>query len=146
MKNAPQASKKRIPVTTKDGTTVLLTKQQKAYADLKAQRPHDSLASIATEVYPRAQPNTIRQIVNANEQNKNIALYSAEQLKDAQKFIHDTINNTEAKTRDRLTAAFRVEDRNLGTVVQQVQTTGATVQFKIDLSGAMVELDAPQQG
>lgn len=145
MNNAPQASKKRIPVVTKDGTTVLLTKQQKQYADLKAQRPHDSLASIAAEVYPRANPNTVRQIVNQNEQNKNIAIYSNEQVQDAKNLIHSIVNNPESKDRDRLTASIDVLNREYGTPTQRVehQTTG--VQFTIDLSGAMAEL-ADQTG
>ena len=139
--NAPQASKKRIPVVTKDGTTVLLTKQQKQYADLKAQRPHDSLASIATEVYPRANPDTIRQIVNKNEQNKNIALYSDEQVNDAKTLIHQVINNPESKDRDRLTASFDVLNRKFGTPTQTIQTNTTSVNFSIDLSQAMRELD-----
>jgi hypothetical protein len=132
---------KRINIVTNSGATVTLTPKQKEYADKKMANPEQSLASIAREVYPNANPDTARQLVHRNEQNKNIALYSNEQLKDAQTYIHGLINNPEAKDRDRLTAAFRVEDRNLGTVVQQVQTTGVSVQFSIDLSQAVTELE-----
>tara|TARA_R110000868_G_scaffold253843_2_gene510467 strand:- start:8 stop:397 length:390 start_codon:yes stop_codon:yes gene_type:complete len=128
-----------MKVVAKDGTHIMLTPQQKAYADLKVERPGASLASIASEVYPNANPDSVRQIVNKNEQNKNITLYSNEQLSDAKTFIHETVNNTEAKTRDRLTAAFRIEDRVLGTPVQQIisQTQGVTLH--IDLTSALIE-------
>lgn len=137
-----KTSAKKIQVVAKDGTEILLTPQQKKYADLKTERPKDSLASIVRDVYPNANSDTVRQIVNQNEKNKNIALYSSEQLNDAKTFIHNTVNNQEAKTRDRLTAAFNIENRVLGTPIQQIQHTTTGVTLHIDLTSSLVD-DTP---
>lgn len=126
--------KRKITVVTKDGTQVQLTPQQKAYADIKATNPTMSLAEVARRAYPNATGATPHQIVNQNENNQSIRIYSNEQLKDAQTFIHSTVNNENAKIRDRLTAAFRVEDRNLGTVVQQIQSNSTKLVLNIDLT------------
>jgi hypothetical protein len=134
---------KKTKVIAKDGTEIMLTPSQKKYADIKMDNPDISLSEVARRSYPNATKDTIRQIVNMNEKNKNIALYSGEQLRDAQTFIHETINNPEAKIRDRLTAAFRVEDRNLGTVVQQIQQTTTGITLNIDLSSALTEVEYP---
>lgn len=126
--------KRKITVVAKDGTEIKLTPQQKAYADIKATNPTMSLAEVARRAYPNATGATPHQIVNQNENNQSIRKYSNEQLKDAQTFIHSTVNNENAKIRDRLTAAFRVEDRNLGTVVQQIQSNSTKLVLNIDLT------------
>ncbi len=126
--------KRKITVVAKDGTEIKLTPQQKAYADIKATNPTMSLAEVARRAYPNATGATPHQIVNQNENNQSIRIYSNEQLKDAQTFIHSTVNNENAKIRDRLTAAFRVEDRNLGTVVQQIQSNSTKLVLNIDLT------------
>lgn len=132
---------KKIEVVAKDGTTILLTPKQKQYADLKAQQPARSLASIVREVYPNANPDTARQIAHRNEQNTNIALYNNEQVNDAKTYIHSVVNNENEKTRDRLSAATDVLDRATGKATQRIEQTTTGVQFTIDLSGAMLELD-----
>ncbi len=133
--------KRKITVVAKDGTEIKLTPQQKAYADIKATNPTMSLAEVARRAYPNATGATPHQIVNQNENNQSIRIYSNEQLKDAQTFIHSTVNNENAKIRDRLTAAFRVEDRNLGTVVQQIQSNSTKLVLNIDLTQADTQLE-----
>jgi len=141
-KTSHNSSNKKTAYVAKDGTRVHLTKRQKHYADAKLDNPDLALSKIAARAYPRANPDTLRQIVNMNEKNKDIAIYSNEQYDDAKRFIHSVVNNQEDKTRDRLTAAIRIEDRVLGTPTQQIQHVTTGVTLHIDLSTAL-ELDAP---
>lgn len=139
-KSAPQTikpSNKKIKVVSKDGTPIMLTPSQKKYADTKLANPDISLSEVARQAYPNAAPDTIRQIVNMNEKNRDIALYSDEQLNDAKTLIHNTVNNEDAKIRDRLTAAFRIEDRVLGTPVQQIQQTTTGITLNLDLTSTL---------
>lgn len=131
------ARHKKIKLTAKDGTQIELTPNQKKYADIKNSNPNISLSEVARRSYPNANSDTIRQIVNQNEKNTSIAIYSDEQLKDAKALIHSVVNNPEEKTRDRLTAAFRIEDRVLGTPVQQIHQTTTGITLNIDLTSSL---------
>lgn len=126
---------KKITVITKDGQELQLTPNQKAYADLKAQFPNRSLASIAAEVYPNAQPETVSQIVNQNEKNTSISLYSNDQVNNAKSTVLEIMGDKNNKARDRLTAAFDVMDRNLGKAIQKTEVSSTSLNINIDLSG-----------
>lgn len=128
------AIKRKITVTSKDGTQVQLTPQQKAYADIKASNPTMSLAQVAKRAYPNAQPNTLRQLVNQNERNTNIAIYSNEQVKDAKTLIHSIVNNPNSKDRDRLTASIDILNREYGTPRQVVESQSTKLVISVDLS------------
>ena len=130
------AIKKKITVVTKDGTEVKLTPQQKAYADIKATNPTMPLSQVARLAYPNANSDTARQLVNQNEQNKNIAIYSNEQVKDAKTLIHSIVNNPKSKDRDRLTASIDILNREYGTPKQVTEVQSTKLILNIDLTQA----------
>lgn len=126
---------KRVKVITKDGREILLTPGQKEYADKKMAEPQRSLASIAREVYPNAQANTVSQIVNQHEKNQNISAYSNDQVKEAVSTVQEIMQDKKVKARDRLTASFDILDRSLGKAVQRTEVASTSLTIGIDLSG-----------
>jgi hypothetical protein len=128
------AIKRKITVTSKDGTQVQLTPQQKAYADIKQQNPTMALSQVAHRAYPTAQPNTLRQLVNQNERNTNIAIYSGKQVEDAKTLVHSIVNNPESKDRDRLTASIDILNREYGTPRQVIESSSTKLILSIDLT------------
>ena len=134
----PQMSRQKKAYPTKQGT-VYLTDNQKEYADLKSARPKDSLVTIAAEAYPNANYDSLRQIVNKNEQNTNIALYSDEQVAVARNTVYEIASNKESKDRDRLAASFDILDRNLGRAIQRTEQVNNGVQLVINLTGEVTD-------
>ena len=134
------ASQKKITVITQDGTPVQLTPNQKAYADGKLQAPHGtSLIKIAAEAYPNAKQSTLSQIVNQNEKNKSIALYSNEQVEEAKKTVYGLLKSE--KDTVKLAAAQDILDRNIGKAIQRTEVASTSLQIGIDLTSMTTEAE-----
>lgn len=127
-----RASNKKYKVTTPRGTVVYLTKQQKAYADLKLANPNQSLNKIARQAYPNiTDPNTANQAVQHNENNKNIQIYTDEQVNNAKLTIAEL--STSAKREEtRLNASKDILDRTEGKAITR-QVTHNTHRISISL-------------
>ena len=132
--NIYMSVKRKIIVLAKDGIPIKLTPQQKAYADIKASNPTMPLAEVARRAYPNAKGATPHQIVNQNENNQAIRIYSDEQVKDAKLLIHSIVNNSKSKDRDRLTASIDILNREYGTPTQNVNVNSKVLTLNIDLT------------
>lgn len=135
-----KSRQKKIQVPVKDGY-VMLTPNQKEYADLKMAEPKASLVSLAKQAYPNAAYNTLRQVVRQNEANTSIALYSNKQLADAKTTVYEIMQDKEVKPRDRLTAAFDIQDRTVGKAIQRTEVLSTVLDISIDLSGIAEAMD-----
>lgn len=131
----PKKRQKRVKVITKDGVEILLTPGQKEYADKKMAEPDRSLRSIAREVYPNAKDTTAGQIVQQHEKNRNIQLYTDDQIKQAVSTVQEIMVDKTVKARDRLTASFDILDRSLGKAIQRTEVASTSLTIGIDLSG-----------
>lgn len=129
--------------TTPQGTTVLLTPQQKAYADGKIHaKPGTSKSQIIQAINPDITPATARQLVNKYEKHQGIATYSNQQVMQARNNIVEIANDkTGVKAETRLKANQDILDRTEGKAIQrtEVQSTGITL--SIDLTSALTDDD-----
>lgn len=143
MKTGQHASKKKDEYTTKSGAKVYLTRQQKDYADSKlTAKPGTPLTAAAREAYPNAGQDTLRQIVNANERNKDVAIYTSEQVTKAKKKVIELVDSQREDIA--LRASVDVLDREHGKAVQQVQTTSRVMTISIDLTNGLTEPQTEQ--
>jgi hypothetical protein len=127
------ASKKKHKVVTPSGTIVHLTKGQKDYADGKFKNPQAPLIEIAKAAYPNQSQNTLAQIVNQNEKNTAISIYSNEQVSKAVSTIHELMDS--GRDSVRLSASQDVLDRTHGKARQITEVKTTSLSISIDLTG-----------
>jgi len=132
IKGQTKASNKKYKVVTKSGVVVRLTEAQKSYADTKLANPKMSLSTVAKEAYPGAKDNTISQIVNMNEKNKDIAIYSDEQSNKAIRTVVELMDDDKADIRYK--AATDILDRTYGKAVQKAVTQNTN--YNIDVTAS----------
>lgn len=127
-------SKQKKAYITNSGTTVMLTPQQKAYADAKLNNPPTiSKSHLIREINPNITKGTAQQLVKQYENNQSISIYTDEQINQASNNIVDIANN--AKNENvKLSANQDILDRTQGKAIQQVQTTSKTININIDLT------------
>lgn len=134
-----QASKKKYKVKTPSGNIVKLTKQQKKYADEKLAHPDKPLIEIAQEVYTNASKATASQIVNQNEKNKDISIYSEEQVNRAALTVVEIMNNPKSRDETRLKAADSVLDRAIGKPKQVTETHSTNLNLNVEASQKLAD-------
>ena len=141
MNEKPITSKHKSAYTTKQGSTVMLTPQQHAYAEGKLNaRPTESKLSIIKRINPHVTNGTAKQLVKQYETNHSIATYTNEQLSQARNNIVTLANDIQGvKPETRLKANQDIIDRNEGRAVQKIHQTTEGIQINIDLTSSLEE-------
>ena len=132
-----KASRKKREYTTQSGHIVKLTTNQKSYADIKLANPDLSLVQVAKQSYPNANDDTARQIVNVNEKNKDIAIYSEEQSNKAILTVVELMDST--KDDIRFKAATDILDRTHGKAVQRQITQNTNTNLNVEVSEELAQ-------
>lgn len=132
MKPKTKLSQKKHKVVTKSGRIVNLTHAQKAYADGKLAHPDKSLIAVAKEAYPNAKDNTLSQLVNHNEKNKDISIYSSQQAHKASLTVVELMDSKKEDVRFR--AATDILDRTYGKATQKQVTQNTNINLNIEAS------------
>lgn len=134
MHQVQHSRKAKQEYTTKKGTVVRLTKQQKDYADLKLANPNAALTDIVKQAYPNAKDSNYASTIAAiNEKNQSIQIYTNEQISNAKRRIGQLVHSEREDIA--LRASQDILDREHGKAVQQVQTESKAITINIDLSG-----------
>lgn len=134
-----QVSRKaKDTIILKSGAVVKLTPNQKAYADTKLENPNMPLTEVVKRAYPNVKDSNVASTIAAlNDKNKDLQIYTGEQVNKAKKRIVELIDSEREDIS--LRASVDVLDREHGKAVQQVQTTSRVMTISIDLTNGLVE-------
>lgn len=132
-------SRQKQAYTTPQGTVVMLTPQQKAYADAKLDaKPTQSKTELVQAINSDITKGTAQQLVKQYENNQSISIYTSEQVSQARSNIVSIANDvTGVKAETRLKANQDILDRTEGKARQQIDIQSTAITLSIDLTSAL---------